>query len=214
MIRLMLVDDHPVVRSGYRRLLELDHRMCVVAEASHALQALELLRQHEIDVVISDVSMPQADIWQLFEGLKSLSARPKVLVCSMHDDAILVTRCLAAGAWGFLTKNSPPDELIDAVHCVFSGRRYISQDVRQLQAQQRDELERVNSLTAREREVWRMLSQGLSAAECAQAMNLSQKTVANYQTLIKEKLQVNTTSALVHLAQRHHLLDEASSLGV
>ena len=106
MIRLMLVDDHPVVRSGYRRLLELDHRMCVVTEASHALLALELLREHETDVVISDVSMPQADIWQLFEGLKSLSARPKVLVCSMHDDAILVTRCLAAGGmtiWlGFL----------------------------------------------------------------------------------------------------------------
>ena len=212
MIRLLLIDDHPVVRSGYRRLLELDGSMCVIAEANDAQQGEAMLNVHAVDVVISDVSMPEGDVWRVLSAIAKMQTAPKGLVCSMHDDAMLVHRCLQAGAQGFVTKNSPPDELIAAVQAVDAGQRYISRDVEPLAPSQRDELQRVNSLTQREREVWRLLSLGMSAAECATALSLSHKTVANYQTLIKEKLQVSTTSALVRLAQRHQLSDALALL--
>lgn len=209
MIHLLLIDDHPVVRAGYRLLLEQDGSMQVVQQADHAHQALTLLGELSVDVVVTDVTMPQGDVWSLLRGIASLVTKPRVVVASMHNDPLLVQRCLHAGAQAFVTKNAPPHTLIDAIHSVLQGRRFVSDDVAELANEQKMQWQGIESLTERERHVWRMLALGQSAAQCAQALQLSSKTVANYQSLIKEKLQVDTVGGLVRLAQQYQWLLQA-----
>jgi DNA-binding NarL/FixJ family response regulator len=217
MIRVFLVDDHPVVRSGYRRLLEQERAFHVVGEASHADEALQWLIQTEgdsaghpaVDVIVSDVSMPNGDVWLLLRALAAQVSAPRVLICSMHDDPLLVRRCLDSGAAGYVSKNAPPLSLLDAVRLVHDGLRYVSEDIAPVSQEQQQQLAVIAALSPRERDIWRLLASGLSAAQCAEQLALSHKTVANYQTTIKDKLQVTSVSALVHLAQKYQWLVES-----
>ena len=209
MIRVLLVDDHPVVRAGYARFLEQDGDITVVAEAGCATSGYISYLQHQPDVTISDISMPNVGGLELLRKIKLRHDDAKVLMCSMYDGRNLVRSALEGGAIGFVTKNSPPENLVTGVKSAYSGRRYLSDDLAQPQFNQEadDEADRIAQLSLRELEIWRLLAQGCTAAECAQRLNISLKTVANNQTQIKEKLAVNNTAALVHLAQRHQLID-------
>jgi DNA-binding NarL/FixJ family response regulator len=209
MIRVLLVDDHPVVRAGYARFLELDGGITVVAEAACADSGYAAYLQHQPDVTISDISMPRVGGMELLRKIKQRHASARVLMCSMYDDRNLVRSALDGGAIGFVTKNSPPENLVTAVQSAHRGQRYLSDDLssRQLLRETDPEAERMSQLSLRELEIWRLLAQGCSAAECAERLNISLKTVANNQTQIKEKLAVSNTAALVHLAQRHQLID-------
>ncbi len=209
MIRVLLVDDHPVVRAGYARFLEQDGDITVVAEAGCATSGYISYLQHQPDVTISDISMPNVGGLELLRKIKLRNDDAKVLMCSMYDGRNLVRSALEGGAIGFVTKNSPPENLVTGVKSAYSGRRYLSDDLSQPQFNQEadDEADRIAQLSLRELEIWRLLAQGCTAAECAQRLNISLKTVANNQTQIKEKLAVNNTAALVHLAQRHRLID-------
>ena len=209
MIRVLLVDDHPVVRAGYARFLEQAGDITVVAEAGCATSGYISYLQHKPDVTISDISMPTVGGLELLRKIKLRDDDAKVLMCSMYDGAHLVRCALEGGAIGFVTKNSPPDNLVSGVMSAHQGKRYVSDDI-SLAAFNRtcqDEDDRLSQLTLRELEIWRLLAQGYTTAECAQRLNISLKTVANNQTQIKEKLAVSTTVALVHLAQRHQLID-------
>lgn len=209
MIRVLLVDDHPVVRAGYARFLEQDGDITVVAEAGCATSGYISYLQHQPDVTISDISMPNVGGLELLRKIKLRHDDAKVLMCSMYDGRNLVRSALEGGAIGFVTKNSPPENLVTGVKSAYSGRRYLSDDLSQPQFNQEadDEADRIAQLSLRELEIWRLLAQGCTAVECAQRLNISLKTVANNQTQIKEKLAVNNTAALVHLAQRHQLID-------
>jgi DNA-binding NarL/FixJ family response regulator len=209
MIRVLLVDDHPVVRAGYARFLEQDGDITVVAEAGCAASGYISYLQHQPDVTISDISMPTVGGLELLRKIKLRHDDAKVLMCSMYDGHNLVRSALEGGAIGFVTKNSPPENLVTGVKSAYSGRRYLSDDLSQPQFNQEadDEADRIAQLSLRELEIWRLLAQGCTAAECADRLNISLKTVANNQTQIKEKLAVNNTAALVHLAQRHQLID-------
>ena len=209
MIRVLLVDDHPVVRAGYARFLEQDGDITVVAEASCATSGYISYLQHQPDVTISDISMPTVGGLELLRKIKLRHDDAKVLMCSMYDGRNLVRSALEGGAIGFVTKNSPPENLVIGVKSAYSGRRYLSDDLSLPQFNQEadDEADRIAQLSLRELEIWRLLAQGCTAAECAERLNISLKTVANNQTQIKEKLAVNNTAALVHLAQRHQLID-------
>jgi DNA-binding NarL/FixJ family response regulator len=209
MIRVLLVDDHPVVRAGYARFLEQDGNITVVAEASCATSGYISYLQHQPDVTISDISMPTVGGLELLRKIKLRHDDAKVLMCSMYDGRNLVRSALEGGAIGFVTKNSPPENLVTGVKSAYSGRRYLSDDLSLPQFNQEadDEADRIAQLTLRELEIWRLLAQGCTAADCAERLNISLKTVANNQTQIKEKLAVNNTAALVHLAQRHQLID-------
>ena len=129
----------------------------------------------------------------------------------MHDGAMLVRRALGGGARGVLTQASPPDCMVVAIRALHAGQRYLGPDLplELLQRTPLHEAERLAALSAREFEIFRMLAQGHSASACAQALKLSPKTVANHQTLIKEKLGVATSAALVHLAIRHQVISTA-----
>lgn len=211
MIRVLLADDHPVVRSGYLRLLEQTPDIRVVAEASSGEAAYAAWVAHEPDLLVTDLSMPGAGGLALIRRIRLRCPDARVLVFSMHDTGPLVRQALEAGARGFLTKASAPECLVDAVRALQAGQRYLDPALPPalLQRDPEQEAERLSSLSPREFEIFRLLAQGHSAGECAQALKLSPKTVSNHQTLIKEKLGVATSAALAHLAIRHQVIGTA-----
>lgn len=206
MIRLLLVDDHPVVRAGYQRLLEQTGDMRVVAQAGDAdsgCAAFVDLAPALPDVTVTDLSMPGSGGLDLIRRLRERSANARVLVFSMYDSEMLVRRAFEVGARGFLPKSSAPDCLVDAVRAVHAGQRYLGPGLPAHLLQSAAMPERLDSLTPREFEIFRLLARGETVADCARALHLSAKTVSNHQTQIKDKLGVATSAALVHLAIRH-----------
>lgn len=206
MIRLLLVDDHPVVRAGYRNLLEQDGDMAVVAQAAAVDEACALFAIHEPDVTVTDLAMPGSSGLELIRRLRESDAQARTLVFSMHDSDRLVRRALDLGALGFVSKSSAPECLIAAVRSVRCGRRYLSPAVARRVADGDYESQALATLTQREFEIFRLLSRGESLSACARALHLSPKTVSNLQSLVKDKLGVQTTAAMAHLALRHGLI--------
>jgi DNA-binding NarL/FixJ family response regulator len=207
MIRLLLVDDHPVVRAGYQRLLEQAGDMRVVAQAGGADEAISAFTAHAPDVTVTDLAMPGLGGLELIRRLLARSPNARVLVFSMHDSAMLVRRAFEVGARGYLSKSSAPDSLLDAVRRVHAGDNYLSPDLpADLLQPGTPPASRLDGLTPREFEIFRLLARGESLADCATVLKLSQKTISNHQTMIKEKLGVSTTAALVHLAIRHGVI--------
>lgn len=204
MIDVLLVDDHPVVRSGYARLLEAGGDIRVAAEAPDAEAGYTAYVQCTPKVTVTDLSLPGSSGIELIRRIRARDTSARVLVFSVHDEAVVVDKAIQSGASGFISKRSAPEVLLEAVRAVAKGERYFSEDVRRVVEHRWPDAERevINALSAREFEVFRLLARGMSPAECAQMLNLSQKTVANYQALIKEKLNVSTSAALVHLALR------------
>lgn len=208
MSRVLLIDDHPVVRAGYRRLLELEPGLTVVAECGDADSGYQAFVREQPDLCITDLSLPGASGLDALRRMRARRPEARVLVFSMHDSPHLVRRALHEGALGFVSKQAEPDCLLAAVRALRQGRRYLSPG---LEPALQDTLAGplpagLATLSAREFSVFRLLAEGHSAAACAQRLRLSPKTVANVQTVVKEKLQVRTTAALVHLALEHGLL--------
>jgi DNA-binding NarL/FixJ family response regulator len=163
------------------------------------------------DVLVTDLSMPGGGGLALLRRVLLREPDARVLVFTMHDSPLLVRRALEAGARGFLTKASPPDSLVEAVRALHAGRRYLDATLPSslLQRGPHEESERLADLSGREFEIFRLLAQGHSPGECAQALKLSAKTISNHQTVIKDKLGVATSAALVHLAIRHGVVSTA-----
>ena len=208
MIRVLLVDDHAVVRAGYRRLLEQSEQVQVVAEANDAEQGYAEFCRHRPDIGVIDLSLPGIGGIELIKRLRVCQPGAALLAFSMHEDALFAMRAFQAGAKGYITKNSAPHVLVEAVQQVAGGKVFLSPDISQQLARQStaaaaDPLE---ALSTREFEVFRRLADGHSIADIAETFGLSPKTVANYQTQIKEKLGVDSTAGLVHLALRRGLI--------
>lgn len=214
MIQVLLADDHPVVRAGYRRLLEETADIQVCAEAATGEAAYAAWVQQPADVLVTDLSMPGGGGLALLHRLHQRDPAARMLVFSMHDSALLVRQALEAGARGFLTKASAPECLVDGVRALHAGQRWLDPALpaSMLQREPSGEAGRLASLSSREFEIFRLLALGRSPAECAQALCLSPKTVSNHQTLIKEKLGVATSAALAHLALRHRVIEAAGFL--
>jgi two-component system invasion response regulator UvrY len=203
-IRIMLVDDHAIVRSGFRRLLEQQPGCHVVAEAADADRAYALFVEHEPDVVVLDLSMPGVSGLDTIRRILARKPSAKILVFSMHEDASLAERAIQLGARGYVTKSSAPETLASAVADVVQGKLALSPDIAQSLAILKVTAGEnpVNALSAREFEIFRLLAGGHSVASIATLMSLSGKTVANYHSLIKQKLGISTDVELVLLAQR------------
>ncbi len=209
MIRILLVDDHAVVREGYRRFLERSDDLRVVGEAEDADAGHGLWTQCAPDVTVVDLSMGGAGGMKLLTRIAARSPDARCLVFSMYDGALVAQRALEAGARGYVTKSSQPEVLVQAVRAVHAGRIYLSADVVQSRVAMAEDARRLAALTAKEHEVFRLLAQGRAVAEIAGMLNLSAKTVANHQSQIRDKLAVVTPAALVHLALRHGVIDSA-----
>jgi two-component system, NarL family, invasion response regulator UvrY len=206
-IRIMLVDDHAIVRSGFRRLLEQQPGCHVVAEAADADRAYALFMEHEPDVVVLDLSMPGVSGLDAIRRIIARKPSAKILVFSMHEDASLAERAIQLGARGYVTKSSAPETLASAVADVVQGKLALSPDIAQALAILKVTADDnpVNVLSAREFEIFRLLAGGHSVASIATLMSLSGKTVANYHSLIKQKLGISTDVELVLLAQRQRV---------
>lgn len=201
MIRTLLVDDHAVVRSGFLRLLEQAGGISVVAECGDVPGGYEAFCQHQPDVSVIDLSLSGSSGLELLKRMLLRSPEARVLIISMHDSPHVVQRAFNGGARGFVSKQADPDCLIAAVRQVAAGQRYLSPGLDPQSMPGTDSVDQLlASLSQREFEIFQLLVKGTSLAECAELLHLSQKTVANHQTVIKDKLQVKTTAAMVHLA--------------
>jgi len=209
-ITVFLVDDHSVVREGYRRLLERSAGIQVIGEASNASEAYSKFQRLNPDVVVMDISLPGASGIEAMRRMLAREARAKVLMFSMHEEPIFASRAFQAGALGYVTKASAPDVLVEAVRSVAQGRRYLSQDMAQalaLQSVSGGEAG-LDVLSNREFEVMRLLVAGDTITMIAEKLQLSAKTVANHQSTIRQKLGVETHAQLIRVAERCGILPE------
>ncbi len=207
-LRVLLVDDHAVVRAGYRSLLDAAPDIQVVAEAESGEQACQLFAQQSPSVVVMDLSLP--GIGGL-EAIRRIIARDKsaaILVFSMHDDIAFVEKAMQAGALGYITKNCAPEIMLDGVRAVAAGQSYLDKTLAQNMALRKSHADEdvFACLTTREFEIFCLLAQGMSPHEAASELALSYKTVANYSTQIKAKLNVHNMAELVRLAMRHGII--------
>ncbi len=207
-IRILLVDDHAVVRAGYQMLLKQSDKMEIIAEASNGEQANKLFTELKPDVVVMDLSLPGISGLEAIRRILSKDPNARILVFSMHEDTVFVDQALRSGACGYLTKNSAPKTLLKAIEEIAEGRHYIDDRVVQHLAFQkaRDEIGPFSSLSPREFEIFCLLAEGLNTNEIASRLSIGYKTVANYSSQIKNKLQANTTAELARLAIRHNIL--------
>ncbi len=210
---IMLVDDHAVVREGYRSVLQKQPGLRVVAEAADGAEAYRLFKQIRPDLVIMDLAMPGIGGIEAVRRIRQWDRAARILVFTMHQNAGFAVQAIRAGAKGYVTKTSQPEALVDAVMDVLAGRIALSPDVEHELALGRlaGETVAAEALTAREFEVLRMLLAEMTTEEIAAALHISPKTVANLHSLIKDKLGVGSDIELVRLALRQGILAEIGS---
>lgn len=208
-VKVVLVDDHTVVRSGLRRLLESHKSIEIVAEADTGELAYQVYGEVLPDVVLMDISMPGMGGLEAAKRILQRYPAAKVVIFSMHEAVSFAAQALKAGVRGYVTKTGVAEDLVQAVLDVSKGRTFLSQDVAQKVALQTliGESNPLQQLTSREFEVFRLLAEGKRVEDVAEMLKISQKTVANYYTLIKQKLSVNSPVEMVRLAMKHGLID-------
>ena len=202
--KVLLVDDHAIVREGYRRLLEDEANISVVGEASNAAQAYEQARSLAPDVVVMDIALPGVSGIEATRRMLRDQPQLRILMFSMYDDAIYARRALEAGALGYLSKATAPEVLVRAIHAVSRGERYVSPDVATniAGAAAQPGKSELETLTPREFEVLRLLVQGETVRSISEKLALSEKTVANHQSAIRDKLGARNSAQLARLASQ------------
>lgn len=207
-IRVLLVDDHAIVRAGYRRLFESHHGIDVVAEAGDAASGYEAYKKSAPDVVVVDISMPGRGGIDLVRQIRQRDGGARILVFTMHASASYAQQAFRAGARGYVTKSSPPDVLVSAIRDVAVGRPALCAEINQAIAQTTlsGDVTAVTALSPREFEILRMILDAKSTDEIASAFNLSPKTVANYHCEIRSKLGVRSDVELVYFCIREGLV--------
>jgi DNA-binding NarL/FixJ family response regulator len=207
-IRVLLVDDHAVVREGYRSLLQGQTDICVVAEAQEGGEAYRLSRRLEPDVVIMDLAMQGCGGLEAIARIRQVAPKTSMLVFTMHLNATFAVQAFRAGASGYVTKSSPPQMLIQAVRDVFSGRPAVSPDIAAELAYERAGSERsvLEQLSPREFEILRLRMDLHSIDQISESLHISPKTVANIYYQLKARLGVSSDIELVHLALRAGLV--------
>ena len=208
-IRLLLVDDHAVVREGYRRLLERRPDLAIIGEAGTAAEAYTQFREHVPDVVIVDLALPDMGGVELIGRMLRRDPAARILAFSMHRDPLFATQALRAGALGYVTKSCPPETLVQAVYQVAERRRVLSPDIApELALVLLDPPEHpIRELSPREFEILRLLVGGKSVEEIGSLLHISPKTVQNCHYQIKSKLGVKSDIELMRMAMRLKLVE-------
>lgn len=207
-IRIMLADDHEVVRSGLARMLESQANMQVVGEATSGEQAYQLYTELEPDVLVMDMSMPGIGGLEALRRITSRYSMARVIMFSMHENVTLAIQAMNVGAKGYVAKSGQSRDIAEAILQVMNGKNYLSSEMAQkiaLQSVSGAE-DPTRSLSVREFEVFRLLAEGKALEDIASTLNLGQKTVANYQTILKHKLGFSTSVELVRLAIKYNII--------
>lgn len=210
MIRVLIADDHPILRRGLIEILTRELKGALCGEAENAQQVLSQVEGHNWDLVILDVSMPGRSGIEVLGDLKRVRPKLPVLVLSMHPEGQYGKRVLKAGAFGYVNKDSAPEELIKAIRKVLAGGRYVSPVLaEELAVQLNEDFGRPlhETLSDREFEVLRMIASGKTVTQIAEELHLSVPTISTYRARVLEKMNMTTSAELMHYALRNHLVD-------
>ena len=209
MIRVLIVDDHAVVRRGLAQIINDEKDMVLALEAGDAAQARGLAASEDIDVAVIDITMPGASGIELLKELRAKSPDLPVLVLSIHPEEQYALRCLRAGASGYLTKDAAPDKLVEAIRTVTGGHKFITPGVAERLAMEVEATrgaEPHERLSDREFEVAELIVSGMSGMEIAEKLNLSVKTVSTYRTRILEKMGMHSNAEITRYMIERNLL--------
>lgn len=209
MIRIVIIDDHALVRTGLRMIVEKQPDIEVVGEAENGEQGIALIKRLQPDVALVDVHMPGVSGVEVTERVRRAKLSTQIVILTMAGDSPFPRRLLDIGASGYLTKGCPAEELLKAIRHIHDGRRFLSGDIAQLLAldARPTGASPFDALSARELEVAMMLSQGCGMQQIAKRLRLSAKTVATYKYRLFEKLNVDNVVTLAHVAALHGLAD-------
>lgn len=209
MIRVLIVDDHPVVRRGLKEILERELHGAICDEAENAEQAITKVRGQDWDLVVLDIAMPGRSGIDVLKDIKLERPELPVLILSVYAGDQYARRVIKAGARGYLNKESPPKELIEAIKRILSGGRYISHELAQMLVWDLSEDPRPfhETLSDREFEVLRMIAHGKTVSQIAEELHLSVATVSTYRGRILEKMRMTNTAELIRYAFSNHLVD-------
>lgn len=206
-IRVLLADDHAVVRDGLRVLLDLQKDICVIGDAADGRQAVSEVKRLHPDVLVMDVAMPQFNGIEATQRICEAHPGIKVLILSMHATAEYIYRALTAGARGYLLKESAAVEVVDAIRALYAGQRYFSHKITDMlvddYVREHRPVSPLESLSLREREVLQLIVEGKTSAEVATQLSLSVKTVETYRSRLMHKLRIGHLPALVKFAIQH-----------
>jgi DNA-binding NarL/FixJ family response regulator len=211
MIRIVIADDHTIVREGLKQLLAAAGDLRVVGEAADGHQALERVRTVDFDLLLLDMSMPGKSGIELIRQVHAEKPRLRILVLSMHEEHQYAVRAIRAGASGYLTKESASAQLVAAIRKVAAGGAFISAEVAQqlaLSAMPGAQVLPHEALSDREFQVFRMIAEGSSVSDIAGRLNLSVKTVSTHKANVLHKMEMSTTADLVRYALTHRLVEE------
>ena len=204
-VRVLIADDHALVREGLRKVLELDASIQLMGEAASASEVLWFLKRGDVDLVLLDLLMPGCTDVDLIERIAKAYPKLPVLVLTMHADPHIARRALEAGAGGYLTKDISTDLLIEAVHQVAAGRSYVDPTLSAALIRPQTEPQPLEQLSARERQVLVALVQGRALVDIAADLNVAPNTVSTYKSRLMEKLGQGSLSDLVRYSIRHGL---------
>ena len=201
-VTIVLVDDHAVVRAGVKRLLEQEPLFEVIGEAESGEKAYQLFGELNPDVMVMDLSMPGMGGLEAIRRILIRHEKAKILVLSMHEDLSFANQALKLGAKGYLIKNTLGDDLVKAIETISRGEAFLSDEIAKKIAVSsiNGGQDPVHDLSAREFEIFRLLAEGLEVDAISTTLNISPKTVSNYQTMIKQKLNINTPIELIRYA--------------
>ena len=209
-INVILVDDHAVVRAGYKMLLKNIDYINVIAEADTCEEAIVLSRKHRPDVIVMDISLPGISGIETIRRIVFADRDVKILVFSMHEEVVFVERAMQAGAIGYMTKSSDPEKLSKAIKFVSQGKRYIDDDLKKKMTYEYEHLREDDSLlsdlSAREFQIFCLLAEGKNSQDISKILNISYKTAANYSSQIKNKLHASTIADIARIAIRHNII--------
>ncbi len=210
MIKILIVDDHAIVREGLNRIIQSEQDMYVAGMAKDGSEVIRLMLENEVDVVVLDISMPGKSGLDMIKDVKQVQPLVKILMLSMYPEERFAMRSIKAGASGYLTKEMAPEEIVNAIRTIHSGRKYITSALADMIA---DELQNPSEkvphelLSDREFEVLCMLAVGKPVVEIAAVLSLSESTVSTYRMRILQKMGLKTNSDLIHYGIEHGLVD-------
>jgi DNA-binding NarL/FixJ family response regulator len=211
MIRILVADDHGIIRDGLKQIIAFNQDMQVVGEADNGDEVLKQLRAIPCDLLLMDMSMPGKNGIALIQQVKASHPKLAVLVLSMHQESQYAVQAIRAGASGYITKSMASQQLIDGIRKVARGGSFISAAVAEKLVQQihkpEDELPHAR-LTSREFQIFQMLVEGRSVNEIADNLSLSNKTISTHKANIQQKMEIETTAGLVHYAMKHGLIED------